>query len=171
MKKQAKRNTKVTSISHKSKHTTKKRKKLKITTVTDVDHWIEDQFTSFISSKYNFYIKRAYVVEDSGRFNMVYRSSDTEKGAVPKSGYIYCKLWGNKNSKLYMYKDVKNKVKTEQRIAKEVLKMLSPFIILIGLVVSIYIVNKSTVPDELPHISVQETIIEGTSQENTESAS
>lgn len=171
MKKQVKRNTKITSASHKSKQTKKKRRRIKVTTVMDVDNWIEDQFTDFLDSKYIFYIKRACVIEDKSRLTMAYRCSDTEKGAESKSGYIYCKLWGSKNSKLYMYKDIKNKVKSERRIAKEILKMISPFIMLAGIVVGVYIANKFAAPKELPDVSAQQIITEETSQENTENAS
>ena len=158
MKRQKVQRAKVRPSSNKKRST----KKVKILTVKNAENWIETQFTGFLESKYGFYVKTAYVEEDMKRLNMVYTTNDTERESEPKQGYIYCKLWGSKKSKLYMYKGTKNRTKTERKIAKEVLKLLSPFIILVGVIAGVYIVNKVAETPEQSVVQMQEeSMLEG----------
>ena len=52
--------------------------------------------------------------------------------------------------------------KTERKIAKEVLKLLSPFIILVGVIAGVYIVNKVAETPEQSVVQMQEeSMLEG----------
>lgn len=138
------------------KSTKKKRRKGKGATVKDLEQWIENQYTSFLDSKSKASVRTAYVAGHMSIFDMTYVQSDTEEGATPREGYIYCKLWANKKSRLYMYKGIKNKTRIERKIMWLVVKMLLPLIIAVATFLGVYVINKNAAKSVPPADSAVE---------------